>query len=532
MTAPPLTAPPRPWRALVGAGWALVLVLALAGCLADPDASVVAPPPQPGVDVLETIAEVRLEPEALRLGGRTALVVRHPDSLRALVLGLDDALEVHAVRVDGEAVEAERTGDALRIPLARAGRGGTSTSVVEVVYRGTPAAGLYAGEAGGQRVVYTDAWPDRAAGWLPGVHHPSDPTRLDLTLDVPAAFEVVASGAAVADSVSGGRRLARFVLDRPAPVYTVAFAVGDFEVVGGAGSVPVRHALLDGERGRAGRLARTGAALDTLAALLGPYPYASYTTVQVPMRYAGMENAAAPFLRADLYAADVPGRNAVEEVNLHELVHQWWGNDVVPAEWTDLWLSEGPATYLTTEVYRRLDGPDAARRHLVLMSREISGRDAARRLVPPSVDDPADMLSATVYNKGGAVLHLLRLTLGDDAFWPALRHVREAYADRPLSTAAFRRALERETGRDLEAVFRVWVYGRALPALETRWDRATRTLSWEVTGDGGTLDGVPFELYVRQGGAGRFVPAADGVLGLQGDEAPTVEPVGILLDVR
>ena len=406
-----------------------------------------------------------------------------------------------------------------------------------MVYRGTPAAGLYAGEAAGQRVVYTDAWPDRAAGWLPGVHHPSDPTRLDLTLDVPAAFEVAASGVSVSDSVAGGRRVARFVLDRPAPVYTVAFAVGDFDAVdggaAGGGAVALRHVVLAGERGRAGRLDRTGPALDSLAALLGPYPYATYATVQVPMRYAGMENAAAPFLRADLYDADVPGRNAVEEVNFHELVHQWWGNDVVPAGWADLWLSEGPATYLTTEAYRRLDGDDAARRHLLVMSRGISAEDAARPLVPTRVDDPADVLSATVYNKGGAVLHLLRLTLGDDAFWPALRRVRAAYADRPLSTAAFQREVERATGRDLDAVFRVWVWGRGLPTLQTRWDRPTRTLSWTVEGDGGTLDGVPFELYVRQGdGAGRFVPATDGVLGLSGDDEPVVEPVGILLRVE
>ena len=530
-------APPRPRRALQ-AGWALALVLfVLAGCLGDPDASVVAPPPQPGVDVLETIAEVRLEPETLRLGASAALVVRHPDTLAALVLGLDDAMEVRAVRVDGAPVEVGRDGDALRVPLDASGRGGAATSVVEVVYRGTPAAGLYAGEHGGQRVVYTDAWPDRAAGWLPGVHHPSDPTRLDLTLDVPLPFEVAASGAAVSDSVGGGRRLARFVLERAAPVYTVAFAVGDFDAVdGGAaagGAVALRHLVLAGERGRAARLDRTAAALDTLAALLGPYPYATYATVQVPMRYAGMENAAAPFLRADLYGADVEGRNAVEEVNLHELVHQWWGNDVVPASWADLWLSEGPATYLTAEAYRRLDGEDAGRRHLVLMSRGISDEDAARPLVPASVDDPADVLSPTVYNKGGATLHLLRLTLGDAAFWPALRRVGRDYADRPLSTAAFQRALERETGRDLGDVFRVWVYGRGLPVLRTRWDRPTRTLSWTVEGDGGTLDGVPFELYVRQGrGAGRFVSATDGVLDLPGDDAPVVEPVGLLLRVE
>ncbi|MDT0632092.1 M1 family aminopeptidase [Rubrivirga litoralis] len=519
----------RLWRL----GGAAALALLLVGCLADPDASVVAPPPQDGVDVLETIADLRLEPEALALGGRVSLVVAVPDTLGTLVLGLDDALTVRAVRVDGRPVEILRDGDALGVPVGGAG----GVVVVDVDYDGTPAAGLYAGEAPGQRVVYTDAWPDRAAGWLPGVHHPSDPTMLDLTLDVPAAFDVAASGVAASDSVGGGRRVARFVLDRPAPVYTAAFAVGDFDVVeGGAaagGAVPLRHVLLAGERGRAGRLGRTGAALDTLAALLGPYPYAAYATVQVPMRYAGMENAAAPFLRADLYGADAPGRNAVEEVNVHELVHQWWGNDVVPADWRDLWLSEGPATYLTAEVYRRLDGEDAGRRHLVRMVREIGLEDAARRLVPASLDDPADVLSATVYNKGGAVLHLLRLTLGDAAFWHGLRRVREAYADRPLSTAAFQRALERETGRDLSGVFRVWVYGEGLPALETRWDGATQTLSWTVTGDGGTLDGVPFELFVRQGGgAGRFVAATAGSIRLLGADAPTVEPVGILLRVE
>ena len=511
-------------------------MLVLAGCLGDPDASVVAPGPQAGVDVLETIAEIRLEPETLRLGGRAALVVRHPDTLGTLVLGLDDALEVRAVRVDGQDAAFDRDADALRVTLAGGRGGGETTSVVEAVYRGTPATGLYADDFRGQRVVYTDGWPDRTAGWLPGVHHPSDPVRLDLTLDVPATSEAVASGAVVSDSVGGGRRAVRFVLDRPAPLYTVAFAVSDFDVVedgaAGGGAVAIRHALVAGNRGRAGRLSRTGAALDSLAALLGPYPYATYATVQVPMRYAGMENAAAPFLRADLYDAEADGRNPVEEVNFHELAHQWWGNDVAPATWRDLWLSEGPATYLTTEAIRRLDGPDAARRYLVLMTREISSADAAAPLVPGPLDDPADALSATVYNKGGAVLHLLRQTLGDAAFWPAFRRIREAYADRPLSTEAFQQALEAETGRDFDDVFRVWVHGRGLPALRTRWDRRTQTLTWEVEGDEGTLDGVPFELYVRQGETSRFVPASDRVLDLPGDDAPTVESVGILLDVE
>ena len=509
---------------------ALAAVLLLVGCGGGPaeNDGVDAPAPQPGVDVRAVRAEVRLNPETRQIGATASLDVAYPDTMRTLVLGLDDALEVLTVRVDGEAVLFWREGDALDVPVA----GVSSPSLVEVVYRGIPAAGLYADEGAGQTVVYTDGWPDRTAGWLPAVQHPSDPARLDLTVVVPEALEVMATGRAVGDSLAGGQRHARFVLDEDAPPYTWAFAVGDFTVTEQDGIVPIRHALLAADAGLASRLSRTPAILATLAEVLGPYPYASYATVQVPMAYAGMENAAAPFLRADLYAADAEGRTPIEEVNTHEIVHQWWGNAVVPADWRDLWLSEGAATYLTTEVYQRLDGLEAGRRFRTLMSREISAEDAARRLVPTTYGDPAEVLSPTVYQKGGAVFHLLRLTLGDAVFFGTLRQIQVDFADRPLSTDAFQQALETASGRDLQTLFGVWVHGEGLPTLRARWDRDTRTLSWSVEGDRGTLAGVPFEVYVRQGDQSWFVPATDGVFTPPGDGRPTVEASGVLLTVE
>ncbi len=487
-----------------------------------------APAPQPGVDVESVAATVRLDPETLAIDATAALDVAHPDTLRTLTLGLDDALEVISVRVDGVAALFWREDDVLSVPLP----GSSARSRVEVDYLGTPTAGVYAEDAAGQRVVYTDGWPDRTAGWLPGVHHPSDAATLDLTLVVPAAFEVVASGRAVSDAVAQGERTARFVVEAESPPYTWAWAVADFTVTEQEGLVPIRHALLAGDAGLAGRLGRTPDALAVLSDMLGAYPYGSYTTVEVPLVYAGMENAGAPFLRAALYGADVDGRTPIEEVNIHELVHQWWGNAVVPADWRDLWIAEGAATYLTTEVYARLDGMEAGRRFQTLMSRGIGPDDAAARLVPARYDDPADVLTPTVYQKGGSVFHLIRLTVGDAAFFQALRSIQTEFADRPLSTDDFRAALEATSGRNLAPLFERWVTGTGLPTLETRWDRDTRTLAWEITDDDGTLDGVPFELYIRQGDDARFVPATDGVVGLDGDGRPSVEPVGILLTVE
>lgn len=130
------------------------------------------------------------------------------------------------------------------------------------------------------------------------------------------------------------------------------------------------------------------------------------------------------------------------------------------------------------------------------------------------------------------MLHTLRLVVGDAAFWRALRTVQAEFADVPLSTAAFQSAVEAASGRDLDAFFDFWVYGEAVPVLKTRWDRSTRTLSWEIDGDEGTLDGLPFELLVLQDGSETVARATDGVASLPGDAEPDLWPVGVLVEVR
>ena len=500
-----------------------MMCLALAACRSGgvEDAPDV-PEPQPGVDVREIELALRVDPATLQIAGRAALRVAHPDTLGTLLLGLSDAMEVELVRVNRQPVQARHDGNALAIPV----RG--DSSLVEIVYGGVPDVGVYRTASGGSTVVWTDGWPTRTAGWLPGVHHPSDPVRLDLTLEVPSAWELAASGTPEADTLEGGWRRARFTTSEEAPLYTLAWAAADFAVTEQAGSVPIRHLTLARDSAAVSQLGRTPVILDSLAALLGPLPYGRFATVEVPLVYAGMENAAAPFFQTELYRAS----GGLEEVVVHEAVHQWWGDDVVPADWRHLWLSEGPATYLTAVLYERLDGETAFREQLVRMAL-LDRADARRRLVPASLASPEAALSATVYQKGGAFLHVLRRTVGDEAFFRGLRATLAAYDDRPLATAAFQSELEQASGRDLDALFEYWAYGTEVPTLQTRWDRDDRApSSWDLGGASG-LTGIGLELYVRQDGAsGVYVPLDDGVATLSGAARPEVFPVGWPAEVR
>jgi aminopeptidase N len=72
---------------------------------------------------------------------------------------------------------------------------------------------------------------------------------------------------------------------------------------------------------------------------------------------------------------------------------------------------------------------------------------------------------ALVYNKGAAVLHMLRRLLGDDAFFTGLRRF---YADRRYQKAGtedLERALEAESGRVLDRFFERWIYGTDIPRI-------------------------------------------------------------------
>ena len=449
-------------------GVGLLLVLCASACQKAPEVDPVqAPGAQPGVDVQRVEARIVLDTEALLSRCQRALTVAHPPALRFVTLGLDDALEVQSVtrRRRGASIPRGRA-----TPSSFRSRPAVRVSRVAIRYSGTPAAGLYAADAAGQRVVFTDGWPDRTAGWLPTVHVPADPFALDLTLVVPESLQVAASGETVLDTVAAGLRTVRSVLPEGSPAYTAAFAVADFVfATDDSGTVPVRHALLRADADRASAFDRIPAALDTLSARLGPYPYRTFTTVEVPLDYLGMENAASPFLRAALYRAPARGPGSLEETTIHELVHQWWGNRVPPADWRDLWLAEGPATYLTADLLGRLDGGDDGMRHLALVVRNTSLRDAQTRLVPQALAVPEDALDLAVYTKGSTVLHVLRLTVGDRAFWQALRAMQTAGT--PVSTADFQAAFERASGQNLDALFRYWTRGTDVPTLTTTWDR-------------------------------------------------------------
>src|SRR6185436_3537877 len=73
---------------------------------------------------------------------------------------------------------------------------------------------------------------------------------------------------------------------------------------------------------------------------------------------------------------------------------------------------------------------------------------------------------ALVYNKGAAVLHMLRRLVGDEPFFRGLRSFYRSSRFHKVGTEDWRKAMETETGRPLDRFSERGVYGTALPKLK------------------------------------------------------------------
>jgi len=92
---------------------------------------------------------------------------------------------------------------------------------------------------------------------------------------------------------------------------------------------------------------------------------------------------------------------------------------------------------------------------------------------------------ALIYNKGAAVLHMLRRLVGDEAFFNGLRRF---YYDKKFDKAGtddLQKAFEAETGRSFERFFDRWIYGATLPRLRYASSVGERevTVRFEQLGD-------------------------------------------------
>ncbi|OKK13111.1 metallopeptidase [Streptomyces sp. CB00455] len=407
------------------------------------------------------------DPADGRLHGTAVITARAEQGLSAFNLDLS-GLEVEEVTVQGAGARYNRSGNELTVRPAEDLEKG-EVFRTEVDYSGKPKALTDADGAKEGWITTGDGAvgvgePVGSMTWFPGNHHPSDKAAYDITLTVPKGYEAVSNGELRSRTTRPDGRTA-FAWHSPEPMasYLATAVVGKYEVATGRtpSGVPLYNAVAPGEAAAsAAKLARLPEMVEWAGARFGPYPFGTAGAIVLPagsLTYA-LETQTRPVFS---------GAPSSEELVLHELAHQWFGDSVSPASWKDMWLNEGFATYaewLWTEDH----GGPTAQEHFDAFLTGDTEVDAEAgsdwyAFAPAAPPGPEDISGDPVYHRGAMVLHRIRQEVGDEKFSALLGGWAAEHRHGNATTAAFTAYAQEKTGHDLKKVWDVWLYGQARP---------------------------------------------------------------------
>ena len=206
-------------------------------------------------------------------------------------------------------------------------------------------------------------------------------------------------------------------------------------------------------------LARQPEIIAFLASRFGRYPFATAGGVVDDYRTGfALENQTRPVYDPGFFDA---GPN--DGVVVHEIAHQWYGDSVAVHRWRDIWLNEGFASYAEW-LWGEHDDLGTADETFDFFYGFI---DASNPFWDTVIGEPGagNEFVDPVYVRGAMTLHVLRLTVGDDAFFTILRRWASQHSGGNGRIEQFIGLAERVSGRQLDDLFDAWLFTSGKPAL-------------------------------------------------------------------
>ncbi|MHC1737304.1 MAG: M1 family metallopeptidase [Ignavibacteriaceae bacterium] len=384
-----------------------------------------------------------------------------PDTI---VLNFYDNMDISKLMINNSEQKYGRIDNKIFIPSTLTEK---DTFNILIVYRGTPDkeghASFIFGEINEIPLIYSLNEPISASKWLPSNDIPSDKVLTDMRITADSNLVSISNGKLISVNLFKDKKTYHWKTTYPISTYLISLNTSKYshftDTYTGLDNKEMEihyFPVIDHLDEAKTDWEDHPQMIRVFAELFGEYPFIDekYGVTEFLWMNGAMEHQTITSMGYKL----MTGRKFFNDILVHELAHQWWGNAVGPASWKDIWLNEGFATYSEALYDEALYGKGGLSGNMnKLFSVYFHG----------TLYNPEDLFSKTVYDKGAWVLHMLRGEVGDNAFFAILRKYFETYKYKNASTEDFKSVAEKVSGKDLTKFFDQWVYkGEDIPMIE------------------------------------------------------------------
>ena len=383
-------------------------------------------------------------------------------SISNLYFDMSDSLHVDSIIIHGNMTTYFRNNDnTVRISLPAPISVGITDSC-RIYYHGVPKASYQTGTHAGIPEVWTISEPYGASNWWPCKNSLDDKVdSMDIRITTNLGNKAGSLGLLQSIDTVGNKVTYNWKHKYPVTTYLVSLAITNYVefteyVHFGNDSFPIVNYVYPEDLSYAkSQVPHIVGMFDLYDSLFMTYPFKNEKYGHAQTRIGGgMEHqtmSTMGFFSDDLMA--------------HELAHQWFGDYVTCASWTELWLNEGFATFLTGLTREHLGtAADWANWKRNKISNVTSQPDGSV-FVTDTTQFWRLFNARLTYDKGSMLLHMLRWKMGDDAFYQGVR----TYLADPSTKFGYvtnndlLSHLEAAYNADLDEFFDDWFYGEGYP---------------------------------------------------------------------
>ncbi len=407
-------------------------------------------------------------------------------AVSTITFDLRSVLLVDSVRFRGALLPGAsitRSGNILSIAL------GTSLAndfidSLTIYYRGVPPAVSGAaqgyqrssnGRVGNFITTLSESYEDR--DWWPCKADMQDKVdSMDITVSVPwgsptaaDTFWVACNGKLVDSAISGASRYFTFKNRYPIATYLVSVSVAKYNryyrsVNVNGTNTQVVYNIFRNRPSYTTILSRMDTVTSVLSALstkFGDYPF----KLEKHGFYDGLLGAGG--MEHQTFSGIDTSLGSLTNVKLlvHELMHQWFGDNVTFSTWNDLWLAEGFARYSEALAGELVPGtginPYTTRVGIKSSALSLSANSA---WIPNANSTTSALIwssnyGSTVYERGAMIISMLRAICGDAKFYEALTNYQTSMAGKSATTDSLKNYFNAVLNRDISPFFDDYVGG-------------------------------------------------------------------------